>query len=495
MFEHRVYPRGESQTPAKFRRACRLVAAALHPEHLEAAHAEAKKQTDVTKWVEDAGMASLRLHGPAPVIPEIWESVNTEAHAQARAAKKAGEEWVPIGERRVAVFTRWARTGDAHLRGLGITRDGTDRSTRPRTTVSPADVTALVVDGRQVEDGSRPRRVSKAREPEPARAARPGPAAKVQLGVIIDLDVVLGARDGPALLEGYGPIPASMARELAADATWRRVFLEPVDGWLLDYGRTRYQPSAKLRDHLLGVGQDCRAPYCNARPKETDHGIDWANLGATSARQHERDVQTHPLPQNRRQLHHHQQPRPVHHLDHPRRQQLHQATRRPPHHRLRRQVRAGKRALAQFEVAHERQVVAGPVEAPYVGRRSARHDPQSRPDEDRVDPTKGVGRGARWCVLTGACIEQTSADQSLPGRLVGRGVHVARKHTQPWPEVRQSREHLGDVAAPFVLAQAEVHRADDQAGHPRHVYLNRGERAAVQPRGIGKSNRHVTSGS
>ena len=36
-------------------------------------------------------MASLRLLAPAPVITEIWESVNTEAHAQARAAKKAGE--------------------------------------------------------------------------------------------------------------------------------------------------------------------------------------------------------------------------------------------------------------------------------------------------------------------------------------------------------------------------------------------------------------------
>ena len=74
-----------------------------------------------------------------------------------------------------------------------------------------------------------------------------------------------------------------MARQLAADATWRRVLLEPAEGWLLDYGRTRYQPSAKLRDHLLGVGQDCRAPYCNARPKETDHGTDWADLGGTSA--------------------------------------------------------------------------------------------------------------------------------------------------------------------------------------------------------------------
>ena len=155
MFEHRVYPRGESQTPARFRRACRLVAAALHPEHLEAAHAEAKKQTDVTKWVEDAGMASLRLLGPAPVITEIWESVNTEAHAQARAAKKAGEERVPIGERRVAVFTRWARTGDAHLRGLGITRDGTDAFDPTQDDRDPADVTALLEDQLRMAPTSR----------------------------------------------------------------------------------------------------------------------------------------------------------------------------------------------------------------------------------------------------------------------------------------------------------------------------------------------------
>ena len=175
VFERRVYPRGESQTPARFRRACRLVAAALHPEHLEAAHAEAKKQTDVTKWVEDAGMASLRLHGPAPVITEIWESVNTEAHAQARAAKKAGEEWIPIGERRVAVFTRWARTGDAHLRGLGITRDGTDSFDPTQDDRDPADVTALledaVSDGTNLTEVSEPATVEQLAQAEQAAAA------------------------------------------------------------------------------------------------------------------------------------------------------------------------------------------------------------------------------------------------------------------------------------------------------------------------------------
>ena len=111
-----------------------------------------------------------------------------------------------------------------------------------------------------------------------------GSAPKVQVGVIIDLDVLLGARDGPAILEGYGTIPASMARQLAADGSWRRVLLEPVNGSLLDYGRRHYKPPRKLRDHLLGLGQDYRAPYCNARPRQVDHGIDWAEGGRTSTR-------------------------------------------------------------------------------------------------------------------------------------------------------------------------------------------------------------------
>jgi hypothetical protein len=260
VFEERVYPRGQSQTAARFRRACRLVVAALHPEHLETAHTRARQHTDVTKWVDEAGMASLRLHAPAPVIEEIWQGCNNEAHAQARAAKRRGEPPVPIGERRVAVFTRWARTHDTNGTKGTEGRDGTEGTE------------GLPVAGTHA-----------APEPLNPLGLPTGPAPKIQVGVIIDLDVLLGARDGPAILQGHGPIPASLARELAADGSWRRVVLEPVEGWLLDYGRARYEPSAKLRDHLLGLGQDCRAPYCNARPRQTDHGTDWANGGTTSA--------------------------------------------------------------------------------------------------------------------------------------------------------------------------------------------------------------------
>ena len=56
------------------------------------------------------------------------------------------------GNAGLAVFTRWARTGDAHLRGLGITRDGTDAFDPTQDDRDPADVTALIED--QVSDGT-----------------------------------------------------------------------------------------------------------------------------------------------------------------------------------------------------------------------------------------------------------------------------------------------------------------------------------------------------
>jgi Domain of unknown function (DUF222) len=307
VFEARVYPRGESQSPARFRRSARLVASVLHPQRLEDAHRVARKATDVTTWVDDAGMASLRMHAPAPQTFEVYDAINTEAWAQARAAKRDGQEHVPIGQRRVEVLLRLARTSasdrEAQQLGLGINpgdpdpddvtailteqiSDGVDleQVSEPSSAevlnhlerlAAQAEAAAAAADASETPNGSKPANVNPWRLPR-------GAAQKISAGVIIDLDVLLGARDGPAVLEGYGPIPASMARELAADASWRRVLLEPATGSLLDYGRRHYRPPKKLRDHLLGLGQDCRGAYCNARPRQTDHGTDWADGGRTS---------------------------------------------------------------------------------------------------------------------------------------------------------------------------------------------------------------------
>ena len=324
VFEARVYPRGESQTPARFRKSARLVAAVLHPRATWRTRTPVAKQaTDVTKWVDAAGMASLRMHAPAPVIFEVWDAVNTEAWAQARAAKKAGEEQVPIGERRVAgpapLGPHHGTDLPDHQRGLGINPDDPD----------PDDVTALIAeqvsDGTDLEQVSEPGHRGAAGAPRAGRRGRgsgardrrraasrrrsnplglpTGPAPKVQVGVIIDLDVLLGARDGPAILEGYGTIPASMARQLAADGSWRRVLLEPVEGWLLDYGRDtlptiREAPRPPARSRAGLPRAVLQRPTQADRPRHRLGRRRWHERA-----QPERAVHPHPLPQDRAQLH------------------------------------------------------------------------------------------------------------------------------------------------------------------------------------------------
>src|SRR6266511_96609 len=62
--------------------------------------------------------------------------------------------------------------------------------------------------------------------------------------------MLMGLTEHGAELAGYGPIPAQVARELAADGTWRRLLTDPVSGHLLDYGRTTYRPPAALADFI-----------------------------------------------------------------------------------------------------------------------------------------------------------------------------------------------------------------------------------------------------
>jgi hypothetical protein len=72
---------------------------------------------------------------------------------------------------------------------------------------------------------------------------------QVEVHVTVPATTLLGLADDPGELEGYGPIPADLARELAENATWRRIVTDPVDGTVLDVGLRRY-PSAGLARHV-----------------------------------------------------------------------------------------------------------------------------------------------------------------------------------------------------------------------------------------------------
>jgi hypothetical protein len=49
----------------------------------------------------------------------------------------------------------------------------------------------------------------------------------------IDLPTLLGLADHPGEIPGYGIIPAGLARQLAADGTWRRLVTDPQTGHLI----------------------------------------------------------------------------------------------------------------------------------------------------------------------------------------------------------------------------------------------------------------------
>jgi hypothetical protein len=76
---------------------------------------------------------------------------------------------------------------------------------------------------------------------------------------------LLGADDQPCELVGHGPIPADLAREIAADAVLRRLVYDPLSGTVLDYGRTTYRPPAGLADYVRARDVYCRGPICRRR--------------------------------------------------------------------------------------------------------------------------------------------------------------------------------------------------------------------------------------
>lgn len=104
------------------------------------------------------------------------------------------------------------------------------------------------------------------------------------VNLTVDLPTLLGLAENPGHLAGYGAIPASVARELASDARWRRFITEPQTGNLLDLGRESYEPPQALKDFLIARDRTCRFPGCrrSALLSDLDHAQSWESGGATS---------------------------------------------------------------------------------------------------------------------------------------------------------------------------------------------------------------------
>ena len=116
----------------------------------------------------------------------------------------------------------------------------------------------------------RPRRPRRRRATRPTAAQgaghapdRPGHRRAVHL---------LGWDEQPGELAGHGPIPAMLARHIAADATgtWRRLITDPPTGALLDRGTTTYRPPANLTAFVIAREQTCTFAGCRRAAHRCD---------------------------------------------------------------------------------------------------------------------------------------------------------------------------------------------------------------------------------
>jgi hypothetical protein len=99
------------------------------------------------------------------------------------------------------------------------------------------------------------------------------------VNVTVSLETLLGLNEDPGDLTGHGPITAPLARDLAFSkgSTWRRLVTDPITGYLLDYGRTKYRPPDALADHVRARDMTCRSPNCErpATACDLDHVVAW----------------------------------------------------------------------------------------------------------------------------------------------------------------------------------------------------------------------------
>ena len=99
-----------------------------------------------------------------------------------------------------------------------------------------------------------------------------GPDPGATIDIVLADTFLTGQTETGAWIDGYGPIPADLARDLAAGATWlRRLYANAQTGALIAMeSKRRLVPQGmakflRLRDRI------CRTPWCDAPVRHSDH--------------------------------------------------------------------------------------------------------------------------------------------------------------------------------------------------------------------------------
>jgi len=238
-YEARLLPFAEKLVPSRFEKLAAKVRASLSPEAMAERHREA--------------LAGRRMAIDPAADGMAWLGVYTTAENA-------------IG-------------GAAAVTGIAKTLVGTPGETRTLSQIEADVFVDLITDAVGVSsplvEGETP-------------AATPAAHRGVRAEVFVHVPVLtaMGTSCEPGDLEGYGPIDADTARELAGTATgWIRLLTDPETATVLSFGQKVYKVPPALRRYLAVRDEVCRFVGCTRAAKycDVDHTVPWVEDGETIA--------------------------------------------------------------------------------------------------------------------------------------------------------------------------------------------------------------------
>jgi hypothetical protein len=231
-------PAGEL-VPGRFRHKARTWRERHHRVSIEKRHARGVQDRRVEYAPDRDGMAWLSAYLPADQAAGIWDRTTTAARAL-----QGPVEGRTLSQLRADITATW-------LLACNITSGGTGDA------------------GGEMSSG----------------LAGGVPTPRAQVLITVPVLSLMGATDEPAMLDGYGPIPSSMARRLIAGGaqSFHRVLTDPRDGAPLEIGRTSYRVTKAKRQWLRLRDGKCPFPGCSNQSldNEADHLLAWAKGGST----------------------------------------------------------------------------------------------------------------------------------------------------------------------------------------------------------------------
>ena len=259
--ETAVLPDAPGQSLGEFRRAVARAVIAADPQGAAQRAEAAAAKRRITRHPLPEAMEGWWLTLPAHLAGPAWERLTDQAKTTQRAIRD--QHGIDPGLDALRVDTLVAAILGDQTGGdsAGGEDDEGDASSQDGTSSAgdggPGDGGTGGASG--TGDGGRL---------VPLPRCRCGGAQTV--AVVVDLPTLLGLANNPGEVPGYGPVPASVARALAADRDWERWTTHPHTRALLDRSPLTYRPGRRLRGFVAAAHRTCGFPGCTQPAENTD---------------------------------------------------------------------------------------------------------------------------------------------------------------------------------------------------------------------------------